>query len=192
MDQIEFVINQRFIDIMQGEDCIATVYKPWFRRHLKVLRKQNEKDLKLRIDEIRKDASWNYTLLALGSRALFSSELEKKLMDRKGDLEALEKAKRYGYIDDARELNNALERGFAKGKGPIRLVREICYRSKLPRAVVEEAAMKHMPFEQCVKRARQLAKRYKLPDDQKRAYGYLARRGFSFDVIQNALRICAD
>ncbi len=130
---------------------------------------------------------WTYALRALTARAHFSAQLEEKLARRGASSKEIDavikKASYYGYINDEELLEAHVISALAKGRGPRRVQYDLMRKSRLPKDMIEACVLKHMTFEQCVK----VAKRLKLPDDKKRAYAFLARRGFSFDVIQKVL-----
>lgn len=134
---------------------------------------------------------WNYALKVLSRRALFCSQLREKLEKRFLSEEAidavLEKVKRYGFVNDEELLRASVTSAFTRGRGPKRVLYDLMRKSKLPKEMINKEIVKQMPFDLCVDKARKLAKRYKMPEQKKRAIAFLLRRGFSYDVVQKVL-----
>jgi len=139
--------------------------------------------------EIR--SGWNYALKVLSRRALFCEQLREKLEKRFLSQEAIDaviaKVKHYGFVNDGELLRASVTSAFTKGRGPKRVLYDLMRKSKLPKEVIEKEINEQMPFELCVEQAKKLIKRYTFPEHKKRAFAFLLRRGFSFDVIQKVL-----
>ena len=191
MDQVEYIFKKRIIELHKNGECFRKLDLWFFKKHLAALKKAV--DLEQAIDEIERGAAWNYLLRALGRKAYFCKEMKEKLQNRCVSMANTEhviaKAKKYAYLDDEREIENGIRFGLAKGKGPYRLVLELSHRSGLSRDDLEKRVASFCAEDELIERGKKLIKRYMLPTDRNKAYAYLARRGFSNDVIQKVLQI---
>ncbi len=140
--------------------------------------------------EAEVEAAYRTALRAIERRSFARADLGRRLL-RKGHAPgaveaALARAAEHGLLDDAAFAANYVETRAARGRGPVRLMRDLMVmgveRSIIDRAV---AAQTHaaggdvaVPFALASKRAAQLRD---LPRQVKRrrVLAYLARRGFS-------------
>ena len=191
MDQVEYIFKKRVIELHKNGECFRKLDLWFFKKHLAALKKAA--NLSQAIDEIEREAAWNYLLRALGRKAYFCKEIKQKLQNRHVNLSnsehVIDKAKKYAYLDDEREIENGIRFGLARGKGPYRLVLELSHRSGFSRDDLERRIAGSVSEEELIERGKKLIKRYTLPADRNKAYGCLARRGFSSDVIQKVLQI---
>ncbi len=190
MDQVEYIIKKRAIELHRNGECFRKLDLWFFKKHLALLKKTA--DLEQSIDEIERAAAWNYLLRALGRKAYFCKEIKAKMFQRhvsEANAEyVIAKAKQYAYLDDEREIENGIRFGLARGKGPYRLVLELAHRSGLARDDLENRIALSLSEEELVERGTKLIKRYSLPADRNKAYACLARRGFSNEIIQKVLQ----
>jgi len=189
--KIDFNIKKRVIELCRNGEVYRMLDLWFFKRHLNALR--NAKDLDAEIEKIEKESAWNYLLRALGRKAYFCKEVQAKLklrhVSEKTIRWVIAKAQSYGYLDDERELEQAISSGIGRGKGPYRLVMELAFRSDFSREDLERYLADALPEDLCVERGKKLIKRYRLPDERNKAYAFLARRGFSSDIIQKVLQM---
>lgn len=136
------------------------------------------------------EAAFRTTLRALEVRSYARADLARRL-HRKGHPRAavqaaLERAAAMGLLDDAAFAQGYIETRAARGRGPLRLTRDLLSMG-VERAVIERAVAAHwpegsdataVPFALAQKRAAQLGT---LPRHTKRRrlVAYLARRGFA-------------
>ena len=191
MEQIEFIYRGNAIEVLKDGDLLYKLHKSWFQKRIKTLK--NSKNLEETIAEIEKSASWNFTLWILGKRSYFCKEIKEKLKQRfvrqEHIDEIIEKAKSYGYLDDKRELCSAIELQFSKGRGVRRILLELGRKSGLPKHQIEEYIQQMLPQDALIEKAKKVIAKYRLPDDRQKAYACLARRGFSFDIIEKVLAL---
>jgi regulatory protein len=136
------------------------------------------------------EAAYRTILRALEVRSYARGDLARRML-RKGHQReaidaALERADRFGLLDDAAFAQSYVETRSARGRGPARLVRDLLSmgveRAVIDRAIAaewsEERDKSAMPLALARKRAAQLGG---LPRQTKRrrVVAYLARRGFS-------------
>ncbi len=145
------------------------------------------------------DKAMKQAMNRLGRRAMSRRQLDDKLRrlehpQRLRDA-VLDRLETLGYLDD-RAFAEAVVRETLRAKpaGPT-LLRQKLYQKGVPRAVSDVVLAEHTPAadEQTLQAAelatRRLASlsRYDRATQQRRLYGLLARRGFSPDVIRDAL-----
>lgn len=191
MEQIEFVYRGNAIEVLKDGQLVFQLHKPWFQKRINILK--NSKNLEQTIAEIEKSVSWNFTLWILGKRSYFTKEIRDKLQARFVRQEfidgVIEKAKSYGYLDDERELEHAIKMQFSKGRGARRIVLELGRKSGLPKNKIETLVQELLPADAVLEKAQKVIAKYRLPEDRQKAYGCLARRGFSFDIIEKVLAL---
>ena len=191
MEQIEFVYRGNAIEVLKDGQLAFKLHRTWFQKRIKILK--NSKDLKQTISEIEKSVSWNFTLWILGKRSYFTKEIRDKLKQRFVRQEyiddVIEKAKSYGYLDDEREIEHAIKVQFSKGRGARRIVLELARKSGLQQAEIETLVQELLPIDDVIEKAQKVIAKYRLPDDRQKAYACLARRGFSFEIIEKVLAL---
>jgi regulatory protein len=136
------------------------------------------------------EAAYRTVLRALEVRSYARGDLARRML-RKGHQRqaveaALERAARFGLLDDAAFARTYVQTRSARGRGPSRLVRDLLSmgveRALIDRAIAaewsEESDKTSMPLALAKKRAAQLGG---LPRQTKRrrVVAYLARRGFT-------------
>jgi regulatory protein len=136
------------------------------------------------------EAAYRTVLRALEVRSYARGDLARRML-RKGHQRqaveaALERAARFGLLDDTAFAQNYVQTRAARGRGPMRLTRDLLSmgveRALIDRAIAaewtEESDKKAMPLALARKRAAQLGG---LPRQikRRRVVAYLARRGFS-------------
>jgi regulatory protein len=136
------------------------------------------------------EAAYRTVLRALEVRSYARGDLARRML-RKGHQRpavesALERAARFGLLDDAAFAQSYVQTRAARGRGPVRLTRDLLSmgvdRSLIDHAIAaewtEESDKNAMPLALARKRAAQLGG---LPRQTKRrrVVAYLARRGFS-------------
>jgi len=145
------------------------------------------------------EGAFRTLLRALERRAFARADLGRRLA-RKGHrpeavASALERACALGLLDDAGFARNYVETRAARGRGPMRLTRDLqsmgVDRRHIDAALAEQwpadADRSAMPRALAARRARQLGE---LPRDAKRRrlVAYLARRGFTGPEASQAIR----
>ena len=136
------------------------------------------------------EAAYRTVLRALEVRSYARGDLTRRML-RKGHQRqavetALERASRFGLLDDAAFAQSYVQTRSARGRGPARLVRDLLSmgveRSLIDRAIAAEWSQESdktaMPLALARKRAAQLGA---LPRQtrRRRVVAYLARRGFT-------------
>lgn len=186
---MKWVVKERVIEVWDGEILWRTLDKVFFHRSMWKLKqsKQLEQDL----FALELEAAWKYILRLLARRGYFSHEMTQKLKMRHVQplviQQVLEKAKHYDYLNDQRELDHAI--GCGQGKGPRRLLVELKRRSGFEEGVLKSKIQKMLPADQCIEQGKALvSRRYSLPQDRNKAFGFLMRRGFELDHIQKILQ----
>ena len=141
------------------------------------------------------ERSWNYVLWLLGRKAYTKAQLRKKLITKEAEPEVVERVmtrlEELKFVDDA-GFAQMYVRGRQRRKGRIALKREL-----FQKGVAEEIVEKTLePLEeegQITTAAAILEKnawRFNKDDARKnyaKAYAFLARRGFTSDVVRGAL-----
>jgi regulatory protein len=136
------------------------------------------------------EAAYRTALRAIERRSFARADLGRRLLRKGHPREAIEaalaRAAERGFLDDAAFAANYVETRSARGRGPLRLVRDLMAmgveRGTIDRAVAahvaEAAGHGNVPLDLATKRAAQLRD---LPRHVKRrrVLAYLARRGFS-------------
>lgn len=157
---------------------------------LQVGRELDEALLARLADQAEAEAAYRTALRAVERRPFARSDLARRLR-RKGHAAqavelALARLSERGYLDDAAFAANYVETRSARGRGPLRLLRDLASmgveRSIIDRALATHAegsdASGELPRALAAKRAAQLGD---LPRHvrRRRVLAYLARRGFS-------------
>ena len=123
------------------------------------------------------------------------SEFLARLSDfpKKAAQAAVKRMEELGYIDDAALAGQIVKRGLASGEGPFMLKKRL-YEKRLPEALIQEALYDISP-EQEEEAAANALKRFPqktgepAAKQRARAYAYLARRGFSSELIRQTLEL---
>ena len=186
---MEWIVKERVIEVWDDGHLWRTLDKVFFRRNLKKL--QASKQLEDDLLEIEQEAAWKYVLQLLSRRGYFSHEIRQKLALRHVQAsviqQAIEKAEHYDYLNDQRELDHAIQ--CRQGKGPRRLLMDLKRRSGMDENMLEQFIQKMLPTDVCVKQGKALIeRRYLLPKDRNKAFGFLMRRGYEMDHIQKILQ----
>lgn len=149
--------------------------------------------------ESRKAMAYALRLLQMSDKT--SSELVAKMRSKRFSeavtAEVLEEMKLAGYVDDARYARDFAEtRATCRGFGPIRIRIEL-ERRGIPRRLAEEAVSRAFgeveESESALCLAREWVDRRRPPNEarprsRRRLYAFLSRRGFSPEVVGNAVR----
>ena len=137
MTQIKWIENNNVIKKVVDDACVRQFDKRLFRKHFNEMKQASDE----RLDQIEQEVAWEYALRVLARRRLFSKSLEKSFSMRKVSDKAigliLAKAKRYDYINDARDLEESIHLGLLKGKGPFRMMSELGRRSGFDKQEIE-------------------------------------------------------
>ena len=139
--------------------------------------------------------SVSYALWLLSRRAYTSAEVAAKLRAKDAAPEVVERVtarlQELGYLNDERYAEHYAE-SRARKKGPLALRRELLHKGVLE-STVETTLAAHSPEDQLAHAKALLARqawRFQRGDERKdraRAYAFLARRGFTPDVLREAL-----
>lgn len=160
------------------------------RAELRVGRELDEALRALLDGEAQVEAAYRTVLRSIERRSFARADLGRRLR-RKGHAPeavdtALERAAEHGLIDDAAFAANYVETRAARGRGPLRLTRDLMAMG-VERGIIDRAVSNHapaadgrvdVPLALAHKRAAQLRD---LPRQvrRRRVLAYLARRGFS-------------
>lgn len=123
------------------------------------------------------------------------SEFLARLLDfpEKAAQAAVKRMEELGYIDDAALAGQIVKRGLASGEGPFMLKKRL-YEKRIPEELIQEALYDISP-EQEEEAAANALKRFPqktgepAAKQRARAYAYLARRGFSSELIRQTLEL---
>lgn len=146
----------------------------------------------------RKDA-FELAVGAISRRERTVSELREWLGEREVEpaevQEALERLISIGELDDERFASRyAEDKRELRGWGPER-IREALIERGIERRLAEAAVADERPEEQAERAARLLTERGDALDDDRgraRALGFLARRGYDYEVAYQAIRLAAE
>ncbi len=145
------------------------------------------------------ERSWNYVLWLLGRKSYTKAQIREKLVKKEVEAEVLERVmlrlEDLHFVDDE-QFAEAYVRGRQKQKGRIALRRDL-YQKGVAEEIVDKT-LEPLELEGQVEAATVLLTknawrfRNKDPQDDPRknrakAYAYLARRGFTGDVVKEAL-----
>lgn len=193
VDEIEGFKN--FYQIKIGEELVAELYQPLYKRHIKTIRKfQEEKSLKDFLVELEKKVGFSYLSYLLDKRALFRKEIEEKLRSRKfSDSSihaAISKALEYGYINDL-ELAKSITRIYCKKqKGP-RFIEQVLKKRRCGEDLIQTVI--HISIDSQKDALKELVKK-KYPTfarmefkEKQKVFQRLLRKGFELEEIRVAL-----
>ena len=141
------------------------------------------------------ERSWNYVLWLLGHKAYTKAQLRKKLVSKEAEPEVVEqvmaKLEERKFVDDE-GFADMYVRSRQKRKGRIALRREL-YQKGVAEEIVDKT-LEPLEAETQVETAAAIleknAWRFRKGDRRKnhaKAYAFLARRGFTGDVVREAL-----
>ncbi len=193
VDEIEGF--KSFYQIKIGEELVAELYQPLYKRHIKKIRKfQEEKPLKDFLGELEKKVGFSYLSYLLDKRALFKKEIEEKLRSRKfsdpGIHAAISKALEYGYINDL-ELAKSIVRIYCKKqKGP-RFIEQIlkkrrCGEDLIQKVIHISTNSQNDALKELVKKKYPTFSQMEFKEKQK-VFQRLLRKGFELEEIRVAL-----
>ena len=147
------------------------------------------------------ERSWNYVLWLLGRKSYTKAQIREKLVKKEAEAEIIErvmlKLEDLHFVDDE-QFAEAYVRSRQKQKGRIALRRDL-YQKGVTEEVVDKT-LEPLELEGQVeaatvlltKNAWRFRKKDPLKDDPRKnrakAYAYLARRGFTGDVVKEALK----
>jgi regulatory protein len=142
------------------------------------------------------ERAWNYVLWLLGRQAYTAAQVKEKLVRKEVAPEiigqVLEKLGDYRFLDDARYAENYIQ-SRQKHKGKIALKQEL-RRKGVDEKLVEGALLElndENQLEHAVALLQKQLPRLKKTDDPRKSYGkayaFLARKGFTSDIIRQVL-----
>ncbi len=142
------------------------------------------------------ERAWNYVLWLLGRQAYTAAQVKEKLVRKEVSPEiigqVLEKLENYRFLDDARYAENYIQ-SRQRHKGKLALKQEL--RRKGVDEKLVEGALGVLDDEGQLEHATVLLRkqlpRLKKTDDPRKSYGkayaFLARKGFTSDIIRGVL-----
>lgn len=189
----EAKVLEIFVDGEKWKEVDASL----FPSQVFLLSYANLKELEDHFNELEFRIAKNYAFRRLAAKSYFSVELTRKLQEKKISSSTIsaviKECQKFGFLNDPEWMKSFISSQISKGNGPQMIQKKLLLKgvkSDQAKAVIQGMQTEGLQLEKIDKLILKLSRRrsFNDPKHKRNAIAALRRKGFSFSLIQEALK----